>query len=420
MGRTISKKDRNIQRDKVKTRKRNKSNTYNPYKSGKNSYEISPNPAILKIITKAQQDMVKLLKATDNPLLNRLFRKENIEKINRMPKEITDITSYTSTLNKEFKDLKKNKKNQPNQDYYDYVNNQWLEEQTSVLKKHPTYYVEVDDFRIVQDKVYREVIKYTDTFIKANPTSKKAKSIKAVAHCIENANKQKGLKYCKTILDEVNRFIATEDMYGLLAYTNQDEIFSWQSPIVWSVRPDEKNVKKYISHLSPPELGLYDYFIYIDDPADDKKTKEFKSTFRKKYFEFIEKTFKTVLPNDYKDFKAQDVWDVELDLLNAMGCDKIKKEDPNYYNVVTKDELEKDYGFNWTFFTEKLGQHTPFPGEYWVGKSGYKKPPQKVIVSSLNALKCTTELLKAKWSSKEWKTYWLFMFYKQMLRFHWD
>jgi putative endopeptidase len=420
MGKTISKKDRNIQRDKVKTRKHNKSNTYNPYKSGKHSYEISPNPATLKIITKAQQDMAKLLKATDNPLLNRLFRKENIEKINRMPKEITDITSYTSTLNKEFKDLKRNKKNQPNQDYYDYVNNQWLEEQTSVLKKHPTYYVEVDDFRIVQDKVYREVIKYTDMFIKANPTSKKAKSIKAVAHCIENANKQKGLKYCKTILDEVNRFIANEDMYGLLAYTNQDEIFSWQSPIVWSVRPDEKNVKKYISHLSPPELGLYDYFIYIDDPADDKKTKEFKSTFRKKYFEFIEKTFKTVLPNDYKDFKAQDVWDVELDLLNAMGCDKIKKEDPNYYNVVTKDELEKDYGFNWTFFTEKLGQHTPFPGEYWVGKSGYKKPPQKVIVSSLNALKCTTELLKAKWSSKEWKTYWLFMFYKQMLRFHWD
>jgi predicted metalloendopeptidase len=385
-----------------------------------NKYEIASNPSTLRIIKKAHRDMEKILKKTDEPLLNRLFRKENIEKLKKMPKDLTDITAYTTTLRKEFASLKKNKEYQPNQDYYDYVNNAWLKEQTDALKKHPTYYVEVDDFRIVQDKVYHEVINYTHDFIKANPASKKANSIKAVTHCIEKASKTKGLQHCQEILKQVTQFIEDEDMYGLLAYSNQDEIFSWQSPIVWSVRPDEKNVKKYISHLSPPQLGLYDYFIYIDDPSDDKKTKEFKSTFRKKYFEFIEKTFKTVLPNDYKDFKAQDVWDVELDLLDAMGCNKIKKEDPDYYNVVTKDELENDYGFNWTFFTEKLGKHTPFPGEYWVGKSGYKTPPKKVVVSSLNALQCTTELLKRKWSSKKWKTYWLFMFYKQMLRFQWD
>ena len=84
------------------------------------------------------------------------------------------------------------------------------------------------------------------------------------------------------------------------------------------------------------------------------------------------------MPNEYKDFSAQDVWDVELQLLDAMGCNKIKKEDPNYYNVVTKEELEEEYGFNWTLFTENLGKKTPFPGEYWVGKSGYKTPPKKV------------------------------------------
>jgi len=60
-------------------------------------------------------------------------------------------------------------------------------------------------------------------------------------------------------------------MYGLLAYANENEIISWQSPIVWSVMPDEKNVKKYVSHLSPPQLGIYDYFVYIDDPKDTPK-----------------------------------------------------------------------------------------------------------------------------------------------------
>ena len=71
----------------------------------------------------------------------------------------------------------------------------------------------------------------------------------------------------------------------------------------------------------------------------------------------------------------------------------------------TKEELEKDYEFNWTLFTENLGKKTPFPGEFWVGKHRYKSPPKKVIVSSLNALKCTVELLKKNWSTKQWKTY---------------
>ena len=294
----------------------------------KNKYQIASTPSTIRIIKKSKEQFSELMKATDRPLLNRLFRKENINKLDSMPDELTDISKYSTILKKEFQYLERNKKFQPNQDFYDYVNKQWIDEQTMKLKKIPKYYVEVDDFRIVQDKVYREIMDYTKTYIKENPESKKAKSIKAVAYCVQNASKKKGLQHCQEILKEVNHFIEDENMYGLLAYTNQDEIFSWQSPIVWSVMPDEKNVKKYISHLSPPQLGIYDYFIYIDDPKDDQKTKNFKKEFRGKYFEFIEKTFKTLLPNDYKDFSPQDVWDVELQLLDAMGCNKIKKEDP--------------------------------------------------------------------------------------------
>ena len=386
----------------------------------KNKFQLSTNPSTLRIINKSKAQFNALLEKKDSPLLRRLFRPANVAKLKLMPKEVTDITTYSARIKKEFSDLKKTVTKQPNQDFYDYVNYQWLQDQTEKLKKLPQYYVEVDDFRIIQDKVYKELLGYTNAYIKENPGSKKAKSIEAVTNCIQKASKPKGLQHCQEILKEVTHFIENEDLYGLLAYSNQDEIFSWQAPIVWSVRPDEKNVKKYISHLSPPQLGLYDYFIYIDDPNDDIKTKKFKKEFREKYFDFIDKTFKTVLPNDYKDFSAQDVWDVELQLLDAMGCDKIKKEDPNYYNLLTKEELEEDYGFNWTLFTENLGKKTPFPGEYWTGKSGYKTPPKKVVVSSLNALKCTVELLKKNWSTKQWKTYWLFIYYKQMLRFDWD
>ena len=416
----IGRRHRHIKKNKSVKNKSIKRKNGNGKKD--NVFKIAADPSTLRILSKAKKEYNEMTKSVNQPVLNRLFRESTIDKLKKLPNGLTNIATYSKVLKKEFVKLKNNKKNQPNQDFYNYVNEEWIKSQTDELKDKPKYYVEIDDFRIVQDKVYREMIGYTKTYIKENPNSRKSKSINAVANCIQKGNNKKGRHHCLEILKQVTNFIEEDDMYGLLAYTSQDEIFSWQSPIVWTVRPDEKNVKKYISHLSPPELGIYDYYIYIDDDKDDDKTKRFKKEFRAKYFEFIEKTFKAVLPYDLEnEFKAQDVWDVELQLLDAMGCNKIKKEDPDFYNVVTDTELVEDYGFNWPEFTKKLGTKTHFPGEYWGSNAtGYKKPPSKVIVSSLNALKCTTELLKENWTTKKWKTYWLFIFYKQMLRFDWD
>ena len=354
------------------------------------------------------------------PVLNRLFRDENLKRLEDISKYDKDYNKFVDTIRKESNELKKNKDYNPSEDYYLSVNHEWLEEQTKNLKKDPKYYVQIDDFRVTQDKVYDEVLAYTNEYIKKNKGKRKAESIKAVQNCIVNADKNLGLKHAKTIKETVQEYIITDDMYGLLAYTNQDEIFAWQSPIVWSIMPDEKNVKKYISHLSPPQLGLYDYYIYIEDPDDDDKKKKFKDEFKEKYFEFIRNTFKTVLPDEWEKYDPVDIWNVELQLLDAMGCDKIKKENPDYYNMVTKSELENDYGFDWTQFTQKLGEQAPFPGGNRGGQAKYKKTPEKVIVSSLSALKCTTELLKKNWNTVEWKTWWMFIFYKQLIRFDYE
>ena len=42
-------------------------------------------------------------------------------------------------------------------------------------------------------------------------------------------------------------------------------------------------------------------------------------------------------------YNPQDIWDIEYDMLEAMGCDTFKKEDPNNYNVVTADELKSKF-----------------------------------------------------------------------------
>ena len=378
------------------------------HKKGKRNSSRKIKELQLNKVLKFKKNKLKEIanKKIKAPVLERLFRESNIKRIKDLPHDLTNMDNYTKLVAKEFKELKSGKKFRPNENYYDYVNYTWIEKQTEKLEKLPKYYVEVDDFRIVQDKVYDEVLSYTDEYIKKNKSTRKGKAINAIRHCIEKANKKKGLVHCKRTYDDITQYIDEGNMYGLLAYSNSSEVVSWQSPIVWGVMPDEKNVKRYVSHLSPPQLGIYDYFVYIDDPKDTPKEKKFKTVFREKYFDFINKVFKLVLP-DNKELNAQDVWDTELELLNAMGCNKIKKEDPDYYNVLTKKEIEEEYGFNWTYFMKEF-------------KVTGRDVPNKIIVSSLNALKCTTDLLKKNWSSKKWKAYWLFIQFKQMIRLDYD
>ena len=101
-------------------------------------------------------------------VLKRLFRDKNMKILNDLPEKEKNYNKFAEQLKEEFKKLEKEKDYKPNEDYYDYVNHGWIEDQTEVLKSHPEYYVEVDDFRIIQDKVYKEVIGYTNDYIKMN------------------------------------------------------------------------------------------------------------------------------------------------------------------------------------------------------------------------------------------------------------
>ena len=88
-----------------------------------------------------------------------------------------------------------------------------------------------------------------------------------------------------------------------------------------------------------------------------------------------------------------------------MGCDYIKSDDPDGYNIVTKQESLQKYGFDW----EKMAK-----------KIGYKDIPNQFICTSTNYLKCIMETLLENdaWKSKKWKTYFLYIVFRQLMRFH--
>jgi hypothetical protein len=60
----------------------------------------------------------------------------------------------------------------PRNDYYTYINYEWITNQTKQLQKTQKFYVQVDSFRIAQEKVYYELIDITKEHIKNNHGSK--------------------------------------------------------------------------------------------------------------------------------------------------------------------------------------------------------------------------------------------------------
>ena len=362
-----------------------------------------------KILSKNKEDILNTC-IKNNYLLQyeSITSKNNLEKIQKVRESYhKKNTRYINVLKNELKKNNLNnipKKFHPNQDFYTYINHTWLDIETSKLLKDPKYFVEVDDFRIVQNKVYYELMDQLREFIVKNKNTPKGKSVNNLLISLETTDLNQ-LRYTSKVVEcIIDKYIEKESLYDLLAHINQNGIVSWQCPIQWTVDPDEKNVKKYISHLSGPQLGLYDYMLYVDDPNDTKKQKEFKKLVKEKYFIFIKQVFEACDITFNGGINPNDIWDVELELLDAMGCTGKKKEDPNFYNVVSRKELEEDYNFDWSLFAEKIGYDS-------------KNIPQKVILSGTNSFKCLVDLVKKKWNTKKWRTYWLYIYNKQSIRF---
>ena len=294
-------------------------------------------------------------------------------------------------------------KYKPQDDYYTYINYQWLSDKTKEIKSKLKYYVQVDSFRVTQEKVYYELIDIVKEHIKTNK-SPQAKAIKNVYESLYNLDDKSAEKYVKYYVDLTDKRIASGDIYEILGGMNKNEIVSWGCPIVWTVMKDEKNVKYYRSTISAPQLTIYDYEIYIEDVEADQNTKKYKKEFKIRYLEFITKIFELCLGKG-NGLKATDVWDCEYELLSALGCDSIKTDDLDGYNIVTKQEALSKYNFDW----EKLAT-----------KIGYKTVPNTFICSSTNYLKCIMETLLTDnaWQSDKWRSYYLYINFRQVMRFH--
>uniref|UniRef100_A0A6C0IGA2 Peptidase M13 C-terminal domain-containing protein n=1 Tax=viral metagenome TaxID=1070528 RepID=A0A6C0IGA2_9ZZZZ len=282
----------------------------------------------------------------------------------------------------------------PVNDFYDYINYQWLKDTT--LQEEQKYIVQIDDFRLVQDKVYQELNVIILDYIKTH-NNRLSKNLKNLYTSVIKMNpKSYSRKIGKQMEYIINDFISKNNPWALLAYINSDEMLATGAPFVWSLNPDDMNPKQFCSYINPHTFTILDINVYYDDGTNIK----YKEKYKKEFFKYCKKLFNTVLgPNDYN---PEDVFNVEVEIFNSLGCLKVTKQEENIYNKVTTDEALSKYGFDWKEFTQNMG---------------YKKTPPFFVTSSLNYLKCGSELLVKNWNSIRWKTYWVFLLIKRIARF---
>jgi putative endopeptidase len=280
----------------------------------------------------------------------------------------------------------------PNNDFYDYINYQWLKDVS--LEKQQKYIVQIDDFRLAQDKVYHELDEIILQYIKTH-TDKLSKNLKNYYTSVINMNpKPYTRQLAKEAVQLVNDYTSGKSPWELLAYINKDEMLATNAPFVWSLNPDDKNNKQYRCFIDSHQFNLLDISVYYDDGTNV----EYKKKYRESFKNYNRKLFNTLLgPNN---FNPQDIFDVEVEMFNALSCITVtSKEDK--YNAVYADEALTKYGFDWISFSKALG---------------FKKPPNFFITSSLNYLKCGSELLNKNWNTDKWKTYWIWILLKRLAR----
>jgi predicted metalloendopeptidase len=361
---------------------------------------------IKNIKNKTKKNKISLFeKQKEHPNTYKSFE-ENIETLFKENK--IDITSASYNLEKEvLKELKKAvsfTQIKPNNDFYSYINERWLK--NIDLDVHQKYIVQIDDFRLVQDKVYRQLVEILDNYL-SDPKTKNTKE----GVCIKNAYKsfkthntnEQTRCLAKHVVEYVDTlFESNDNLWKKLARINSNEIISWGAPFVWSINPDNKNPKIYKCYLEPPQLSLFDIDIYFDDEADTEEDKKYKEKYRLEYFAYLHSLFEIAFGAN-NGFNVKDIYDCEGEMLNAMACDLIKVEDEDGYNLISREEALKDFGFNWDEFCKALG---------------FKTIPDSFVTSNVNYLLCGTKLLKQKWNTPKWRTYWIYLYIRQQCR--WD
>ena len=290
----------------------------------------------------------------------------------------------------------------PQNDFYTYINNLWLDKTN--LSKDQQYLSQIDNFRIVQENVYKQV----ETIILDYTKNNNNKLSKELRNFYASAINYNPISSSKKIAKEITEYVDNlrkdkNNLWKLMGNINKNHIVNSYAIFKWMLRPDKKEPTKFRVYLLTHQFPLLNLSI-LDGDKNDPVIKE---QLKQKNI-YLNSIFDTILgPNN--NININDILKVEAKILKAKDCSIITEgvnqnidEYNNEYNRVTRKDAIEKYGFDWDEYSKEIG---------------FKKVPEFFIIDNLNYLKCVMKLLKEEWNSEEWRPFWLLMYYRVIIRF---
>lgn len=333
----------------------------------------------------------------------------------------------------------------PQDDYYLWANKEWISKIKRTLPASKKYMGQVDNFKLVQDTAYQQILEIIENETKTDAHMKHLyQSLISLPH---DAAK----KHVADFIAKHAALVSENNIWKLLACISKNEMVAWASPIIWELYPDEKNSNILTSHISYPNLSLYDYRLYINDSKlqsvrdVDPHFQMYKDKMIDEYLRYINKVFTACLGKGYREnysITPENVYNVECDILTG-----ISKYDDTYdigdkwdaltlarimnggnvsndgnvsnggnsrtskkkaltasYNAFSDKQGKSITGFNWREFAEHLGY-------------AVENIPPHFVCTQVGYLKYMMEILKKEWASDKWKSYWFYIYFRQLIVF---
>jgi predicted metalloendopeptidase len=406
--------------------------------------------------------------------------------------------------------------------FYLWANQKWLNEVKNTLPRELKYIRPLDNFKIIQDIMYRNVLTMIDDYTHSNTgghnSSILRREMKSVISSFRDLHPEPILRHISQFCNLYNELVQENNIYKFLGIMNQNEMIRWALPISWSVSPDDYISGKLTANLSGPSLSLYDYRFYLrdkkmnkpfekmrinisastvvrqeakqtqtggrenihdndndndndnDDDDDEPETKtieyiKYKKRITSAFLRFIDNVFTKCLGKDYEDtynVKAQDVYDIECLMMEHFNYldPRFDEQYANIYQSVKHPDKpphlsenkkkKKEHHFSYCSTgenedtTSSTNDRLKLPHyvhnirgstrvlihdamEFtdidwsemakWIGYSPSSIPPY-FIAFQVGYLKKIMTTLKKEWASDKWKSYWYFIYMRQLIFFH--
>ena len=278
-----------------------------------------------------------------------------------------------------------------NHNFYHYVNKN---DNINNNKIHiPSYITQNDNFRIVQDRVYHQIVDLYKEYIKTT-SSKQAINMK---HMFESAISLNSIKSSKTYItntindmDDLRK--DKSNLWKFLGMINKNPIISTYSPVVFEVHPDKKNSSKYCCYVNPQNF-VFDLGVFT-------KEKTLKCNCKYRYMKYLHDLFETCFGKNH-NLNINNVFKCFEKIFYCFSGDEFVNDENSYNKVLKSESLEK-YNFNWDEFSREIG---------------IQNVPDFFITPDLNYLKNVSTLLANEWDSEEWRPFWIYTYIRQIARY---